>query len=89
MSWLVAFAASISPRLETIMKTTADRLREEGLTQGLTQGQIKLLRHLLERRFGPLPPEFESRLRAATSAELERWAEAVLAAASIEEVFGS
>ena len=46
-----------------------------------------MLRRLLTRRFGPLPDEVEQRLHAATVQELERWADRVLDAQRLDEVF--
>jgi len=46
-----------------------------------------LLRRLLVRRFGALPSEIVAQITAATWVQLERWAERVLDAASLEEVF--
>ena len=46
-----------------------------------------MLRHLLTQRFGPLPNGMEQRLHAATVQDLERWADRVLNAQSLDEVF--
>lgn len=62
---------------------------EKGLEQGLQQGQARLLARQLGRRFGELPPWAKSKLDGATEEELEAWADAVLAAASIDDVFGT
>ncbi|MBS9402911.1 hypothetical protein KG088_04650 [Halomonas sp. TRM85114] len=40
------------------------------------------------RRFGPLDADTQRRLQQATTDELERWAENVLDAPSLAEVFG-
>lgn len=94
LQFLLTYAASISPYLEDLVKTAADRLREEGREEGRgegravgrAEGRATLLQHQLEHRFGPLPGNVASRLRGARSADIERWAEAVLVAASLEEV---
>ncbi|RUQ32303.1 MAG: DUF4351 domain-containing protein [Candidatus Competibacteraceae bacterium] len=59
--------------------------RKEGLQQGLQQGESLLLRRLLTRRFGPLPEWAERRLTDAEPAQLERWGERVLEAATLGE----
>jgi hypothetical protein len=64
--------------------TTADRLRKEGRAEG----RADMLLRLLTRRFGPLPPEIETRVRGAAIDDLDRWADAVLTAATLAEVFG-
>jgi hypothetical protein len=52
------------------------------------QGEIKLLRRQLARRFGPLPSWADERLEQASEAELEGWADRVLECRSLEDVFG-
>ena len=42
---------------------------------------------MLERRFGPLDTQTEERLKNATTEELEHWAENLLEAQSLREVF--
>ncbi len=60
---------------------------EQGRQEGIQQGEALLLRRQLARRFGELPPWAEERLAQADREALERWAERVLEAATIEEVF--
>lgn len=60
---------------------------EEGRREGLLNGQRALLSRQLVKRFGPLTPKLEKRLGAATSRELNSWAERLLDAASIAEIF--
>lgn len=81
-------------REDTIM-STAERLRREGmeaglakgLTQGRTEGRVEVLTRLLARRFGHLSPETIARIRGGSLAELDRWTDRVLDAASVAEVF--
>ena len=75
------------------------RAREEGLEQGIEQGIERgvrqgraegvraVLERLLRRRFGTLPPRVGARLGGAAEAELEAWADNVLNAATLDEVF--
>jgi flagellar biosynthesis/type III secretory pathway protein FliH len=60
---------------------------EQGIEQGVAQGERAVLAHLLARRFGPLDEATRQRLDAAGSAELERWADNILDAASLDAVF--
>lgn len=60
---------------------------QQGLQQGLSQGETRVVRRLLTRRFGPLPAWVEERLQRADAAQLERWADRVLEAATLEAVF--
>jgi hypothetical protein len=43
----------------------------------------------LNRRFGPLPKWAETRVSKAKSAQLEKWADAVLDAANLTDVLGA
>ena len=61
----------------------AERFREEGMLVG----ERALLERQLRRRFGLLNPELIQKLELASAAELERWAENVLDAGSLDEVF--
>ena len=68
--------------------TSVERLsREEGRQEGLQQGSIWLLKKLLNRRFGELPEWVETRLVDASREDLDRWAERLLEARRLEEVF--
>ncbi|HSR95970.1 MAG TPA: DUF4351 domain-containing protein, partial [Kofleriaceae bacterium] len=59
---------------------------QEGVQQGLEQGERKLLLRLLRRRFGPaVDGEIERRVASASGAQLEVWAERVLAATTLAE----
>ena len=59
----------------------------EGRAEGLVEGERLLLQKLLTRRFGELSADARRRLERASEAELERWAERVLTAATLDEVF--
>lgn len=60
---------------------------DEGKIRGIAQGRAELLARILRRRFGDLPEWVEIRLREATPAQLESWADHVLDAATLEAVF--
>lgn len=61
----------------------------KGIAIGEARGEASMLLRLLERKFGKLPNELESRVRAARSHDLERWVERVLDAHSLDDVFGT
>ena len=61
--------------------------RQEGVRQGRAEGERALLERQLLRRFGMLPPVIGAQLSAASEAELEAWADRVLDAATLDEVF--
>ena len=66
---------------------------EQGMQQGMDQGRVEgeraLLERLLRRRFGFLSPEIAARLGQASAADLETWAENVLEAPTLDDVFDS
>ena len=71
----------------------AEYLRQEGkqigLQEGRQEGERTVLERQLQRRFGVLTPEITEKLSEASSTELENWAENVLDAEKLEDVFGS
>lgn len=60
---------------------------EVGTEHGLRQGEALVVQRQLAHRFSELPAWAEERLRRASREEVERWAERVLDAGSLEEVF--
>lgn len=89
---------SKEPREAKTMTTRSECL-QKGMQQGFQQGfqlgfqlgihlgEVRLLKRLLTRRFGPLNAETVNRLEVASTEELEQCAENVLEAQSIEDVF--
>jgi hypothetical protein len=61
--------------------------QREGQREGRKQGEAKMLRRQLVRRFGELPDWVDGRLGEAGEAELETWADRVLEAGRLEDVF--
>ena len=70
--------------LQTELKQT--RFYQEVFAEGRIEGEARLLRKQLVRRFGPLPGWVDAKLAAAESAQLEQWGERVLEAATLEAV---
>lgn len=58
--------------------------RSEGKSEGRAEGACQILTRLLEQRFGPLPDWAGQRLRAAPASQLERWADQLFTASSLE-----
>ena len=81
----------------SIMAGVISRAREEGMQQGMqrgmrqgrVEGERALLERQLQRRFGLLSPEVAERLEQASAADLETWAENVLDAPTLDDVFDS
>ena len=61
--------------------------RLAGKVEGKLEGQANILRRQLQAKFGELPVAVEQRLGTAGEAELTDWAERVLFAARLEQVF--
>lgn len=61
--------------------------RKEGKKEGLLEGKRETLLRLLKTKFGPLPEEMISRVRAVPSVrELDAYLDRVLVAASLEDM---
>jgi hypothetical protein len=84
---------------ESVNEWTQDWKRQgmqEGIQKGLLQGRLEgrlegestLLERQLAKRFGPLSEDTRARLRSARTQQLETWAERVLDAPSLAQVFG-
>ena len=100
IDWVLTLPAGLETRFQTEVErlererqmpyiTSIERMGiEKGRQEGLQQGEALVLRRLLTRRFGPLPPWVEERLHNATVPDLERWADRVLDARRLNEIFG-
>ena len=62
---------------------------QRGMRQGRVEGERVVLERQLRRRFGPLSPAIAQRLHGASAADLETWAENVLDADTLDDVFDS
>ena len=68
-------------------KRYLSRGRDEGLAEGRAEGAVTLLSKLLTLKFGTLDDATAQRLRGASTTELERWAERILSANALDDVF--
>ena len=79
------------PEESTTMTGFAQRYRDEGMQLGRQEGERRvlerLLQRLLQRRFGALSAENTERLTEASMEDLETWAENVLDAQTLDDVF--
>ncbi|MCM8624891.1 DUF4351 domain-containing protein [Accumulibacter sp.] len=79
------------PYVTSVERLAKQRGMEEGLQQGTEQGErigeAKVVERQLTRRFGPLDAETRARLQAATLEQLDRYADRLLDAATLDEVF--
>lgn len=76
-------SAPVREDVMDLVENFAEQKREEGRAQG----RRALLLKQLTLKFGPPSPAVEARVGAASSEEVERWAERILAAGSLDEVF--
>jgi hypothetical protein len=68
--------------------TSVERLAtQRGVQQGEQLGEAAVIQRQLTKRFGPLSAETLTRLQTATCEQLESWAENLLDAATLDEVF--
>ena len=81
------FVDKFPPEVNAAMRSTADKLREQGREEGHRSGMAAVLERLLTIRFGPLDAMEHARLQVADEASLERWADRLLTAASKAAVF--
>jgi len=59
----------------------------EGQLLGQIEGSVTLLERQLMKRFGPISDSTHVRLKAATQNQIQTWAERILDARSLAEVF--
>ena len=82
-----------SSTMAGIISRAREEGMEQGMQQGMRQGRVEgeraLLERQLQRRFGLLSPEVGARLGQASAADLESWAEKVLDAPTLDDVFDS
>jgi hypothetical protein len=64
-----------------------EKYRAEWLAAGRAEGRAEMLLRQLSVKFGPVSAEIDQRVRSADVAELDVWAERVLVAQAIDDVF--
>ena len=95
IDWVMVLPEELEARFQTELAHLEEETRmpyitsieRMGIERGRQEGEAAILRRQLTRRFGPLPTWAEDRLTQASLPELERWADRVLEAQQIEEVF--
>ena len=88
----------IIPGQETrVMSIAAEQWKAEGIqigeisgkAKGIEAGKADLLLRQLRRRFGTLPESAQARVLSASEDQLNEWAETLLDAPTLDEVFGA
>lgn len=95
LEWMVALPESVSnyydEQLETLQEEAAmtyiSSFERKAMKKGLTQGSLSILLKQLNHRFGELDQAALEKLHGASPDQLERWAENILDARTLEEVF--
>lgn len=80
------FEAAQLPEASEALMTAAEKLIRRGREEGHRNGQCDMLIKLLSRRFGTLPEHVQAQIRSANEAQLERWAERILTAPTLDAV---
>jgi hypothetical protein len=89
-------AERVAPQVEATIMTIAEQMRregraegrQEGRAEGRLEGEARVIQSLLEQKFGTISAETRTRIQGATEEQLTRWLERILAADSVEAVFG-
>ena len=68
--------------------TWTEMWKQQGLEEGLKQGELRLLLLQLERRFGPLDEHTRQRVQAADAEQLLEWGRRFVDATALQDVFG-
>jgi predicted transposase YdaD len=85
----LAFVRERALRDEVSFINDAERRgRREGRQEGRIEGESRLLRKMIEIKFGAIPEWAEAVLRSADSEQIDRWAESILTAESLETLLG-
>lgn len=79
--------AVAGPHAEDTMMSLGERLVQQGIDKGVEKGQREMLLRQLGQRFGVLPAAVTARVNEAGAADLGRWAERILDAKSLDDVF--
>jgi hypothetical protein len=77
---------SVPMMIDIMDNKVLGRERRKGLEAGRLEGELTLLRRVLEKKFGPIPAWADERLSKATVPEIEDLAVRLLDAASLDEL---
>ncbi len=62
---------------------------QKGMQKGMQKGALQLLTRLIETKFGPLSPNFITRMEQADDEQILRWSERILTADKLSDIFGN
>ena len=86
-SYRIGLQRGLSDGLEQGIEQGIEQGMEKGIERGRQQGEERVILRLITRRFGPVSQETRERLETATPTQLENWADNILEARTLEEVF--
>ncbi|QSR36653.1 hypothetical protein CFI10_17020 [Marinobacterium iners] len=81
----LAFVRERALRDEVSLLNDAEK---RGRMEGRMEGESRLLRKMIEIKFGAIPEWAESVLESADSQQIDLWAESILTAESLEALLG-
>jgi hypothetical protein len=81
----------LSQELQGELMTIAQQWEQEGFKKGMQQGEVTLLKRLLQHRFGDLPAFYAQLIEDANTETLLYWSEKILdpEVKTFEEIFSS
>nr|VFK58147.1 MAG: protein of unknown function (DUF4351) [Candidatus Kentron sp. TUN] len=82
-----AIMGPVQQALEQGMQRGMQQGMQQGIQQGRLEGEATVLLRQLSRRFHPLPNEISERIHSADPNSIEKWADRILDAKSLDEVF--
>ena len=68
------------------MAVFSERVRQEGLEEGMQQGEACLLLRMIEQKFGRQPEIRRKQIRNADVETLDKWSELLFAAKTVEDI---
>jgi hypothetical protein len=83
------YAENLFEAIERKARAAGRKGWEAGRQEGRQETQAAILRRLLTRRFGELPPAIQVRIEAADSDSIDAWLDRIIDAPDLESVFVS
>jgi len=77
----------LSQELQGDIMTIAQQWKQEGILQGKQEGEAAILKRLLQRRFGDIPPAYIQNIQKADAQTLLHWSDRFLDAKTLNDIF--
>ena len=72
--------------ITSVERFEVEKVRQQGMTQGLVQGEAIALQRLLRKRFGDIPATIESTIHTASLEQIEQWLDCTLVLSHLYKV---